>query len=166
MAHSPETVQAVRGSYVFERLPLPVAAIKHGVSQGSAQAWKKKALDAGDDWDRARSAALMAAGGLGDATNQILEGFTLLFQTAIQKVHDDKKLSAEDMVASLARLSDSYAKMLTSAGKSNPKISKLAIAMEVLNEEAVLIKAEFPDDVERFAKILDSLGPRICEVFG
>lgn len=166
MAHSPEIVQAVRGSYVFERLPLPVAAAKHDVSYSSAQAWKKKAFEAGDDWERARSAALMAAGGLGDATNQILDGFTILFQTAIQKVQDDENQTAEDMVASLARLSDSYAKMLTSAGKSNPKISKLAIAMEVLNEEAALIKAEFPDDVERFAKILDRLGPRICEVFG
>lgn len=166
MAYSPETVQAVRGSFVFERLPLPVAASKHEVSYSTAQAWKKKALDAGDDWDRARSASLMAAGGLGDVTNQILESFTLLYQSTMQEIQDSTDLKPLEKTEAMSRLSDSYSKMMKAAGYANPKISKLAIAMEVLNEEATLIKAEFPDDVERFAKILDRLGPRICEVFG
>ncbi|MFZ2452622.1 MAG: DUF1804 family protein [Methylovulum miyakonense] len=165
MAHSPDIVQAVRGSYVFERLPLPVAAAKHNVSYSSAQAWKKKALEAGDDWERARSASLMAAGGLGDITNQIIESFTLLFQTTIQDIQDGEYTPLEKAEV-ISRLSDSYAKMMKAAGGANPKISKLAIAMEVLSEQAAFIKANYPEDIERFAKILDPFGARICEVFG
>lgn len=165
MAHTPETVKAVRGSFIHERLPLPVAATKHGVSYSSAQAWKKKALEEGDDWDKARSAALMAAGGLGDVTNQIIEAFTLLFQNTITDIQDGDYTALQKTEA-ISRLSDSYSKMMKSAGNSNPKISKLAIAMEVLSEQANFIKLNYPDDIERFSRILEPFGERICEVFG
>ncbi len=165
MAHSPETIKAVRGSFIHERLPLPVAASKHGVSYSAAQAWKKKAADDGDDWDKARSAALMAAGGLGDVTNQIIEAFTILFQNTINDIQDGKYTALEKTEA-ISRLSDSYSKMMKAAGNSNPKLSKLAVAMEVLNEQANFIRLHYPDDIERFAKILEPFGERICEVFG
>ena len=165
MAYSPEMIQKVRASYVYERLPLPVVAAKHDVSYSAAQAWKRKALADGDDWDRARSAALLAAGGLGDMTNQIIENFALLFQSTMDEIRDGK-FDALEKAKAIASLSDSYSKTMKSASGGNPKIAKLAIAMEVLSEQAKFIKEFYPDDIERFAQILEPFGARVSEVFG
>lgn len=165
MAHSPEKVQAVRGAFVYERLPLPDAADRAGVSYSAAQAWKRKAKENGDDWDKARNASRMAAGGLGDITNQLLEDFALLFQSTIEdiKVSD---YNALDKAEAIARLSDAYTKTMKAAGGGNPKIAKLSIAMEVLSTLAEFIKSDYPEDLARFARILEPFGTRVSEVFG
>lgn len=165
MAHSPERIQAVRSGFVYERLPLPEAAVRAGVSYSAAQAWKKRAKALGDDWDKARCASRMAAGGLGDITNQLLEDFALLFQSTIEdiKVGDYNALAKAEAIA---RLSDSYMKTMKAAGGGNPKIAKLSVAMEVLSELAGFIKSDYPDDLERFARILEPFGVRVSEVFG
>ncbi len=165
MAYAPEKIQAVRGAFVYERLPLPVAAAKHEVSFSAAQSWKRKALQNGDDWDRARSAALMAAGGLGDMTNQIIENFAMLFQSVMDEIKDGNYDGLKKAQA-IALLSDSYIKVMKAAGGANPKIAKLSIAMEVLSELAAFIKSDYPDDLERFAHILEPFGARVSEVFG
>jgi hypothetical protein len=165
VAYSPEKVNEVRKCFVYERLPLPDAAARCEVSYSAAQAWKKKAKANGDDWDKARNASRLAAGGLGDITNQLLEDFALLFQSTIEDIKDgeyDALLKAE----AIARLSDSYTKTMKAAGGGNPKIAKLAIAMELLNELAEFIKHEYPDDLERFVRILEPFGVRVSEVFG
>lgn len=165
MAHSAETINAVRGAFVYERLPLPEAAEKHGVSYSAAQAWKKKAKANGDDWDKARNAARMAAGGLGDITNQLLEDFAMLFQTTINDIKEGN-FNALEKAEAISRLSDSYAKTMKAAGGGNPSIAKLSIAMEVLSELAEFIKRDYPDDLERFVCILEPFGARVSEVFG
>ncbi|MGZ8236371.1 MAG: DUF1804 family protein [Methylobacter sp.] len=165
MAHSPEKIQAVRKLFVYERLPLPEAAARCEVSYSAAQAWKKKAKAAGDDWDKARNASRMASGGLGDITNQLLEDFALLFQSTIEDIKEGE-YNALDKAEAIARLSDSYTKTMKAAGGGNPKIAKLSIAMEVLSELAGFIKSEYPEDLERFARILEPFGVRVSEVFG
>lgn len=165
MAYAPEKVQEVRKCFVFERQALPDAAARCGVSYSAAQAWKKKAKAAGDDWDKARNASRMAAGGLGDITNQLLEDFALLFQSTIEDIRDGD-FNALDKAEAIARLSDSYTKTMKAAGGGNASIAKLSIAMEVLSELAEFIKRDYPDDLERFVCILEPFGMRVSEVFG
>ncbi len=165
MAYSPEKIQEVRKLFVYERLPLPEAAARCDVSYSAAQAWKKKAKANGDDWDKARNASRMAAGGLGDITNQLLEDFALLFQSTIESIRDGN-YDALDKAEAIARLSDSYTKTMKAAGGGNPKIAKLSIAMEVLSTLAEFIKSDYPEDLERFARILEPFGTRVSEVFG
>lgn len=165
MAYSPETKQAVRSSFVYERLPLPEAASKHAVSYSAAQSWKRQALAHGDDWDKARSASRLAAGGLGDITNQLLEDFALLFQTTIADIRDGN-YNALEKAEAISRLSDSYNKTMKAAAGGNPKIAKLAVALEVLSELADFIKQQHPQDIARFAAILEPFGSRVTEVFG
>lgn len=165
MAYSPETKQAVRSSFIYERLPLPEAASKHGVSYSAAQAWKRQAKAHGDDWDKARSASRLADGGLGDITNQLLEDFALLFQTTIGDIKDGG-YNALEKAEAISRLSDSYNKTMKAAAGANPKIAKLAVAMEVLEELAGFIQKEYPDDLPRFAMILEAIQPRVNKVFG
>ncbi len=86
MAHSSETRNAVRSAYVYDRHPLDVAADKNKVSYNTVRGWKKRDKAKGDDWDKARAASQMAAGGLGDITAQLVEDFVRLFQSTVEDI--------------------------------------------------------------------------------
>lgn len=165
MAHSQEVRDAVRRSYVYERLPLEAAAEKHEVKFPTARGWKKKAKESGDDWDKARSASRMADGGLGDITNQLLEDFTLLFQSTVEDITNGQ-YDGLKKAAALSQLSDAYTKTMNAATKGNPKLAKLSVAMEMLEELTKFIKQHDPDLLPAFAAILEPFGKRITEVFG
>lgn len=165
MAHTPETRQAVRSSYVHERMPMDLACATHGVSYGTGRSWKRKAKESGDDWDTARSASRMAEGDLGDITTQVVEDFVLLFQATIEelKVLEGNPLQKAETIA---KLSDAYVKTMKAAGGGNSKIAELAVAMKVLEELACFIKDGYPEQLEIFAAILEPFGQRVSEVFG
>ncbi|WP_156443145.1 DUF1804 family protein, partial [Burkholderia sp. RF4-BP95] len=63
MAYPKEVRDKVRRAFVFDRLSLEVAAMKSGVNYSTARRWKDDARAAGDDWDKAQAAQLMAGGG-------------------------------------------------------------------------------------------------------
>jgi hypothetical protein len=165
MAHKPETRTAVRRSYVYERLPLETAAAKHSVPYSTTRIWKRKDKAKGDDWDKARAASRMASGGLGDITAELLEDFALLFQSTIAEIKEGDYDGLKKAEA-LSRLSDAYTKTMKAAAGGDPKIAKLAIALEVLEELAAFIKAHYPAQLETFAVILEPFGKRVSEVFG
>lgn len=164
MAHSPETKHAVRQSYVYERLPLAEAGSKHGVSYATVQAWKRAAKANGDNWDKARTAGRMAAGTLSDMTQEIMEDFALLFKSTITDIKEGD-FNALVKAEAIARLADSYTKIMKAAGGGNPEIAKLSVAMQVLSELAAFIKQEYPDDLPVLIKILEPFGVRVSEVF-
>jgi len=165
VAHSPETRQAVRRSYVHDRLSLKAAAEKHRVGYHTARRWRDTARDNGDCWDKARTAARMAGGGLGDITTQLLEDFALLFQATVEEIRDGDYDGLKKAEA-LSRLSDAYTKTMKAAAGGDPKIAKLSIALEVLEELARFIRENHPQQLESFALILEPFGARVSEVFG
>ena len=165
MAHRAETRDAVRRYYVHERLPLRAAADKAGVSYHTARQWKQKARDCGDDWDKARVASRMVAGGLGDITPQVLEDFILLFQATVEQIKDGD-IPAIQKAEAISRLSDAYTKTMKAAGGGDQKIAKLAVALQVLEELAKYIRDQYPEHLETFALILEPFGARVSEVFG
>lgn len=165
MAHTNETRNKVRSSYIYDRLPLDAASQKNGVSYNTTRGWKKKAKAEGDDWDKARSATRMAQGGLGDITTQLLEDFALLFQATVIEIRDGEYDGLKKAEA-LSRLSDAYTKTMKAAAGGDPKIAKLSIALETLQLLAVYIKDEHPDVLERFTHILEPFGAKVNEVFG
>jgi hypothetical protein len=165
MAYSQETRQAVRASFVYERLDIPAIADKHNVSEATIQAWKRAAKKAGDDWSKARSASRLASGALGDITQQIMEDFALLFQTTINDIKVGE-FSGLEKAEAISRLSDAYTKTMKAASAGNPKLAKLSVAFEVLSELAEFIKTHEPDSIELFARILDKFAVRVSEVFG
>lgn len=156
---------AVRRSYVYDRLPLEAAAQRCGIAYNTARRWKRQAKADGDDWDRARSAARMAQGGLGELTSQVLEDFAHLFQATVEEI----KTGNADGIAkaeALSRLSDAYTKTMKAAGGASPQMAELSVALRVVDELAHFIRDEYPDDLERFAQILEPFGARLSEVFG
>ncbi|HEC12282.1 MAG TPA: DUF1804 family protein [Acidiferrobacteraceae bacterium] len=166
MAHPSEVRDEVRGNYVYKRLPLAEAANLADVSYNTAREWKKKAKTQGDDWDRARSAARMASGPLGDITAQVMEDFVLLFQATVSALKNDKTLDPIKCTEALSRLADAYTKVVRAAGGSDPKMAELAIAIRVTDELAKFIRDRFPDKLPIFAQILEPFGGHLSEVFG
>jgi hypothetical protein len=142
MAHAPEVRAAVRRTYVSERQPLEVAAERHSVSYNTARLWKRVAKEQGDDWDRARSAARMAAGGLGDLTTQVLEEFALLFQSTMEQI-GSSEFDGIQKAEAMSRLADAYTKTMKAAGGGDSKIAKLATAMEVLEKLVAFIQQHY-----------------------
>lgn len=157
MAHSPETRQDVRGHYVFERLPLEQAAERAGIPYNTARTWKKKAKERGDDWDRARDAARLTEGGLGDLTRLVLADFTAQFRATMDALKADPG-NPLDAAQALTRMADSYVKMVGAAGRADPAITKHGIALEVLRLLSDYIRERFPQHLTAFAEVLEPFG--------
>jgi len=165
MAHSKETRNAVRSSFVYDRLPLEAAADKHDVSYNTVRTWKKRDKKNGDDWDKARAARRMADGGLGDITAIVIEDFTLLFKSVVKDITSGE-YDGLKKAAALSQLSDAYVKTMKAAAGGDPKIAKLSTALETLQLLATYIKEEHPDALERFSLILEPFGAKVNEAFG
>lgn len=165
MAHAPETRAAVRRSYVAERLPLETAAEKHDVPYQTARNWKRKAGADGDDWDRARAAARMAAGGLGDLTNQVLEEFALLFQSTMEQLSGEE-VDGVTKAEAMSRLADAYTKTVKAAGGSDTRIGKLAVALEVLERLVNYIQQHHEQHAVALLEVLEPFGEHLNEAYG
>lgn len=165
MAHSPETRAAVRRSYVYERLPLEAAAERNGVAYNTVRRWKRAAQAEGDDWDRARAAARMAQGGLGEVTQQVLEDFSQLFQSTIEQIRDGEHDGISKAEA-LSRLSDAYTKTMAAAAKGSPEIGRLAVALDVLERLAQYVHQHYPQHATALATVLEPFGDELSQAYG
>jgi hypothetical protein len=165
MAHPPETRAGLRGAYIYQRLPLAEAADQYGVGHGVARAWKLAAFKAGDDWDAARAAVGLSREGQMAVATAVLEDFVMLFQAATRRLKDMQDLDPMAAVEVLARLSDSYTKMMSAAGKVATPISRLSVALETLRELAKYIGAERPDSLPVFAELLEGFGAKLTETY-
>lgn len=163
--HSKETRNKVKRSFVYDRLPLKAAAEKHKVSYGTARGWKRKDKETGDDWDKARQASRMAAGGLGDMTTQILEDFARLYQEVVEAIRSSEA-DAMEKASALSRLADAWNKTMRAAGMADPKIAELTVVMRVLKMLSEFIKENHPEHLEAFAIILKPFGDLVSKEFG
>ncbi len=160
MARPASERAAVRRGYVGQRLPLADAARLAGVPAATARAWKRAATQAGDDWDRAREAAQLAAGGLGPITERVLRDFSTLFTTTMSAL----QASAGDPVetaGAIASLSDAYAKTVKAAGAADPRLARLAIALETLERLGRYVQAHRPDLAEGLLAVLEPFGAEL-----
>lgn len=165
MAYSEETRRALRSAYVFKALSLEAAAQQAGIGFGTASRWRRDAKEAGDDWDRARTASMMAGQGHEAVSQLVLQEFMTLFQTTIEQLKTDVKGTPIAKAEALSRLSDAYNKAMSAAAKSNPKLNKLAVAMEVLQLLAEFISEDYPSLTEPFLRMLEPFGEKISETF-
>jgi hypothetical protein len=164
MAHAPEVRQAVRRSYVIERLPLEAACEKHQVSYHTGRNWKRVDKEAGDDWDRARAASRMAAGGLGDLTTQVLEEFALLFQATMEQIGSGEYDGLQKAEA-MSRLADAYTKTVKAAGGGDSKIARLAVAMEVLEKLVAFVQLHYPQQGAALLEVLEPFGEELSRAY-
>ncbi len=165
MAYSDEIKRELRGCYVHKGMSLQAAADFCDVKYETARSWKRKAAADGDDWEVQRTAARMSQSGVQALTTEIIEDFCILFQSTIEEIKKAENISPLQKAESISRLSDAYTKTVKAAGASNPELSKLSVAMDVLKRQAEFIKAEYPDRMDFFLEMLTPFGEVISREF-
>lgn len=166
MAHKQEIRDGARSAYVYEALTLDVIAQRVGVSVGTISRWKRDAILCGDDWDRARAAVRLSGKGSEAVTQAVLEDFVLLFQSTLTDLKADRDIQPLAKAEVISRLSDAYNKTMSAIAKSNPRLNKLAVAMEVLQHQAKFIREDYPHLVEGFLEMLEAFGRTLSKVMG
>lgn len=173
MAHAPEAKREARRLYVIERLALPAIETAIGVKASTVSRWKREAKTAGDDWQLAREAHLIAGQGLDAIMAATAERYVAVatkalaaIERAIDACGEDEFADPEALVKSLTALSDGMAKMTASAGRLAPRISQLGVAQDVLRRLADFVERRFPEHGEAFVEILEPFGAELSEAFG
>ncbi|MGR3760904.1 DUF1804 family protein [Roseobacteraceae bacterium NS-SX3] len=165
MAYSKETRTKARSLYVHSRYSLPAIAVALDVSQGTIGRWKAAAAAQGDDWDIARSAATMAGEGFDKLVSEAVEGFTIMFQATMEQIQQAGDMQPSEKAKMMASLADSFNKMINSAGRASPNLSKLGIATEVLQRLADFVRGAFPAHQEAFLEILEPFGLELAKAY-
>ncbi|GHD63815.1 DUF1804 family protein [Jeongeupia chitinilytica] len=169
MAHPKETREQVRRAYIFDQMALELAALKFNVPTATARRWKRDADDEGDDWDKLRAAQTLAGGSMEDLARQMLAGFLLQYQAAMEALNtDDPKnpLSAVKRVEMLASLADSYNKTVAASKRVLPETSELATAMSVVQMLGGFIRDRYPKHAQAFVEVLEPFGAELAKSFG
>lgn len=166
MAHPKEKKTAARAAYVYEALTLEVIARRIDASIGTVSRWKRDAGDGGDDWDRARAAARISGQGTEAVTQAVMEDFVLLFQSTLTEVKEATDIKPLAKAEIISRLSDAYNKTMSAVARGNPKLSKLAVAMEVMQALAGFIRQHYPKHANAFAEILEPFGEEMAKTYG
>lgn len=166
MAHNDETRRAVRGDYVFKQLGLEVAAVMHQVPVATAKNWKRAALAAGDDWDKARSAQMIAGGGIEDVVRQTLGVIVQQVQATIEAIRLNPDMPPGEKVKALSSLADAYNKLMAVSRRLMPETDKLAIAMDVLKRQGEFVRTRHPKHLAAFSEMLAPFGDELAMAYG
>lgn len=166
MAHSDDTRRAVRAAFVFDQLGLEIAAVKHDVPVATARRWKSEARRAGDDWDKARSAQMIAGGGIEDVVRQTLAVVVQQVQATVDSIQAAPEMPAADKVQMLASLADAYNKLVAASKRLMPETDKLAVAMDVIQRLGEYVAKKKPALAGEFVELLEPFGDEIARAYG
>ncbi|MDD5176771.1 MAG: DUF1804 family protein [Sterolibacterium sp.] len=166
MAHDADTRRAVRGDYIFKQLGLEVAAVMHEVPVATARRWKREALTAGDDWDKAKSAQMIAGGGIEDVVRQTLAVVVQQVQSTVEALQLDPNMPPGEKVKALSSLADAYNKLMAASRRLMPETDRLAVATDVAKRLAEFVRAHFPQHQAAFAEILGPFGEDLAKAYG
>lgn len=166
MAHADEIRQKVRAGYIFEQLGLEVAALKCEVPIATARRWKREAVQAGDDWDKARGAQMLAGGGIESVMRQTLAVVVQQVQATVQSIQDAPGMLPQDKVKMLASLADSHNKLMAAGRRMMPETDKLATAMEVVKRLGEFVRTRHPRHAAAFGEILEPFADALAKTYG
>lgn len=166
MGYGAEVVRRVRSGYVLDCLPLEQAAKRAKVGERTAARWKALALEAGDDWDRARTAARMSGENLEALSQVLLEQFLTLHQATLESVQADKDMKPVDKVAAITSLADAFTKTMKAVGRAAPQLSQLAIASDVVQRLGHFVAERYPNRAQALLEVLEPFGEELVKAYG
>ena len=166
MAHPPEAKRAVRQAYVVDKLDLEQAALRQLVPFDTVRKWKSAAAAGGDDWDKARAAHSLTSSGAGTIAQLVLHDFLIMYQATVEEVKAAENIGAMDKATVLAKLADSFQKMMSSVAKAAPDLGRFAVATELLSDLADFVAREYPDHRTALLEILEPFGAAIAKKYG
>lgn len=158
MAHGDDIRRKVRASFVFDQLSLETAAAKHGIPYDTVRTWKRDAKKAGDDWDKARSAQMIAGGGIEDVVRQTLAVVVQQVQATVELIQNTPDMPPSDKVQALASLADAYNKMMAASKRLMPETDAMAVQLDTLKRYAEFVRAKYPAQAAAMLETLEAFG--------
>jgi hypothetical protein len=156
----------VRAAFVFDQQGLEVAALRHAIPLATARRWKTEAKAEGDDWDKARSAQMIAGGGMEDVARQTLGVAVQQVQATLDSLQADDQLAAVDKVKMLASLADAYNKLLAANRRLMPETDKLAVAADVQRRLVEHLREAAPQLVAALVPHLQPFSEQLARDYG
>lgn len=159
-----EVRRKARSDYVYRRMMQSTIAAAYGVSEATVGRWKRAAKDDGDDWDKARSAHVIAGEGVEVVVSTVVEDFMIQAQAILDEIKEGRHTTAEK-VSMLVSLSDAMTKMAASAKRFAPKVSELGVAQDVMAKLLDFVREEFPHHSAAILEIIEPFGARLTEIY-
>lgn len=164
MSAKEDLKRKVRSDYVYRRMMQSTIAAAYSVSEATVGRWKKAAKDAGDDWDKARTAHVIAGEGMEAVVSSVLEDFMIQAQATLDEIKDGVHTTKEK-VEMLVSLADAMTKVTASAKRLAPKISELGVAQDVMAKLLDFVKENFPQHAQVILEIIEPFGERLTELY-
>lgn len=164
MSERGELQRKARSDYVYRRMMISTIAAAYGKSEATIGRWKKAAKEAGDDWDKARTAHVIAGEGVEVVVSSVVEDFMIQAQAILDEIKEGAHSTAEK-VGMLVSLSDAMTKMAASAKRFAPKVSELGVAQDVMAKLLDFVKEEFPHHAATILEIIEPFGDRLAEIY-
>lgn len=159
-----DTRRKARSDYIYRRFTLATIAAAYSVSQTTVGRWKKTAKADGDDWDKARTAHVIAGEGVEAVVSSVVEDFMIQAQAILDEIKDGNH-PVEKKVDMLVSLSDAMTKMAASAKKFAPKVSELGVAQDVMGKLLEFVKTDFPQHSDTMLEIIQPFAERLAEIY-
>lgn len=153
-----------RSDYIFRRMMQSTIAAAYGISEATVGRWKKAAKEQGDDWDKLRTAHVIAGEGVETVVSSVVEEFMIQAQSIL----DEIKVGDHDTatkVALLVQLSDAMTKMASSAKRFAPKVSELGVAQDVMAKLLEFVRENFPQHAATILEIIEPFGEHLAGIY-
>lgn len=157
-----ELRRKARSDYVFRRFTQATIAAAYGISEATVGRWKKAAKEQGDDWDKARTAHVIAGEGVEAVVSSVVEDFMIQAQAILDEIKHGEH-DTQQKVTLLVALSDAMTKMAASAKRFAPKVSELGVAQDVMQKLLEFVQEEFPHHASAILEIIEPFGERLTE---
>jgi hypothetical protein len=162
MARDPAEKVSLRAGYL-RGLTLEVAATQAGVPIGTARNWKREAAAGGDDWDRLRSAQLLAGGSIEEVTRRVVAAAISQTEATLEMLNADTEMKLPDRVQAIASLGDSLTKMSAAVRKMMPETDVLAVQLGTMKRFAEFIRERFPASAPALLEALEAFGEEVAK---
>lgn len=172
MAADTDKKRQARSEFIYKRKTLAMIGLSVGVSANTVGRWKRSAKSAGDNWETARAAHMIAGEGLDAVITTVVEEFMIMAQSAIEDLKIDGKKDRSDQlpidkrIAMMTSLADAMTKMTASAGKLAPKISELGVAQDVIMRLMEFVRDNYPEHAPILLQISEPFSEHLVEAYG
>lgn len=163
MAHGKEIRTQLRGLYVFQRMAMEAACKKLGVPRSTANRWKQEAAEQGDDWETSRAAVAMGDENFKSLSAKLLEDYLVQHQATMNLLRDDKKMGPRERAETLASMSDSFNKTMSSFKRLNPELDRQAVQLDIIQRFAAFAQQRFPQHLAALVEMLEPFGEELAK---
>lgn len=155
-----------RSDYIYRRMTLSTIAVAYSIHEGTVGRWKKADKEKGDDWDKARTANVLAGEGTEVVISSVVEEYMILAQAIVDEIKNDvEPHTTKEKVDMLVSLADATTKMAAASKRFAPKISELGVAQDVIAKMLDFVRETFPQHGEVILEILEPFSVRIAEIY-